>query len=112
MNGSVAVCLFLFLFGPPVSLSFAGNKVMVEQSVEELKEVNQDALSQIPDKPSEGTISLKGDVFQSGSERRVEVKEYSIERVKGGASGEEESRGSNGELVNPIEEGRVNVPVR
>jgi hypothetical protein len=44
------------------SLSLAGNKQMVEQSVEELDELNKQAVRQIPDLPESGQVNMKADV--------------------------------------------------
>jgi hypothetical protein len=44
------------------SLSLAGNKQMVEKSVEELDELNRQAVQQIPDLPESGQVKIKADV--------------------------------------------------
>lgn len=44
------------------SLSLAGNKQMVEQSVEKLDELNRQAVKQIPDLPESGQVKIKADV--------------------------------------------------
>lgn len=44
------------------SLSLAGNKQMVEKNVEELDELNKQAVEQIPDLPASGKVKMKTDV--------------------------------------------------
>jgi hypothetical protein len=44
------------------SFSLAGNKQMVEKSVEELDELNRQAVQQIPDLPESGQVKIKADV--------------------------------------------------
>lgn len=86
MKNGRLVSGFLIFFVVPfplLSFCFAGNKAMVEKSVQELKEVNEEALSQIPDKPSDGKITLKSKVSVSSGKRTVEIKDYAIERTTG-----------------------------
>lgn len=85
MNGRIISGLLIFFVMPfsLLSFCFAGNREMVEKSVQELKDVNEEALSQISNKPSDGKITLKSTVSVSGGKRKVEIKDYSIARTKG-----------------------------
>jgi len=50
---------FLFFF---FTVSWAGNKAMVEERTKELDELNKQAVQQIPDLPKDGTVELKANV--------------------------------------------------
>ncbi len=50
-----AGCFLFSLF----TVSWAGNKIMVEQRTKELDELNKQAVQQIPDLPKDGTVELK-----------------------------------------------------
>ena len=50
-----AGCFLFSLF----TVSWAGNKIMVEQRTKELDELNKQAVQQIPDLPKNGTVELK-----------------------------------------------------
>ena len=46
----------------------AGNKEMVDEAVQELDELNKQAVEQLPERPKDGKIDLKADVtYQDGS---------------------------------------------
>ncbi|KPJ97716.1 MAG: hypothetical protein AMK71_12795 [Nitrospira bacterium SG8_35_4] len=62
MKTLAAVILFLGGVLYCSSLSLAGNKQMVEQSVAELDELNRQAVRQIPDLPESGQVRIKADV--------------------------------------------------
>jgi len=51
----LAGCFLFLLF----TVSWAGNKAMVEQRTKELDELNKQAVQQIPDLPKDGTVDLK-----------------------------------------------------
>ena len=53
-----AGCFLFSLF----SVSWAGNKAMVEERTKELDELNKEAVQQIPDLPKDGTVELKANV--------------------------------------------------
>jgi hypothetical protein len=53
-----AGCFLFSLF----TVSWAGNKAMVEQRTKELDELNKEAVQQIPDLPKDGTVELKAKV--------------------------------------------------
>jgi hypothetical protein len=68
MNGRIMkshmprICLLLFAGYILLSLftvSWAGNKALVEKSTKELDELNKQAVQQIPDLPKDGTVDLK-----------------------------------------------------
>lgn len=44
------------------ALSLAGNKEMVEQTVQELDDLNKQAVQQIPDLPEDGSVDMKANV--------------------------------------------------
>lgn len=44
------------------SYAWAGNKQMVEKTVEEMDELNKQAVQQIPDLPESGKVNIKADV--------------------------------------------------
>lgn len=62
MKKIVSVILFLGGLLYCSSLPMAGNKEMVEKSVEELDELNKQAVRQIPDLPVKGQVNIKADV--------------------------------------------------
>ncbi len=44
------------------ALSLAGNKEMVEETVQELDDLNKQAVQQIPDLPEDGSVDMKANV--------------------------------------------------
>jgi hypothetical protein len=59
------ICIILtgvFLISGMTSFSWAGNKEMVEDAVQDLDELNKQAVSQIPDIPKDGKVYLKANV--------------------------------------------------
>lgn len=58
---SVFILLAVFIAGS-YTFSWAGNKQMVEKTVEELDDLNKQAVQQIPDLPKDGTVDMKARV--------------------------------------------------
>ncbi len=58
---SVFILLAVFVAGS-YTFSWAGNKQMVEKTVEELDELNKEAVQQIPDLPKDGKVDMKARV--------------------------------------------------
>ncbi len=58
---SVFIMLAVFVAGS-YTLSWAGNKQMVEKTVEELDDLNKQAVKQIPDLPEDGKVDMKARV--------------------------------------------------
>lgn len=44
------------------ALSWAGNKKMVEETVQEMDDLNKQAVQQVPDLPKDGRVDIKADV--------------------------------------------------
>lgn len=56
------------VFVGSVMFAIAGNKEMVKETVQELDELNIQAVEQIPDLPKDGTVNLKADVtYENGA---------------------------------------------
>lgn len=72
--GLVLVGLFL----TPVSPAIAGNKEIVEERVQELGEVNEQAVRQIEDLPSHGQVEIKADVREQEGEPVIEIREKRV----------------------------------
>ena len=64
----VAISLLISAFGPGAALATAGNRVMVEERVKELSELNQQLLEQ-EELPRDGKLELKAEAryLQDGS---------------------------------------------
>lgn len=58
---SIFILLAVFMSGS-YTFSWAGNKQMVEKTVEELDELNKEAVQQIPDLPENGKVDIKARV--------------------------------------------------
>lgn len=58
---SIFILLAVFMAGS-YTFSWAGNKQMVEKTVEELDDLNKQAVQQIPDLPENGTVDIKARV--------------------------------------------------
>lgn len=58
---SIFILLAVFVAGS-YTFSWAGNKQMVEKTVEELDDLNKQAVQQIPDLPKDGTVDMKARV--------------------------------------------------
>ena len=57
MNLLVLPCVFALVIA--CSFSWAGNKEIVEEQIEELDDLNKEVVEQIPDIPENGKIKLK-----------------------------------------------------
>jgi len=78
-------------------LAYSGNLSMVEQRVEELGALNNEALKQVPGLPRDGTVDLKAHVTNDGKTPSIRIEEHQIQ-IKGSES-----------LNFPTEQG-VNIP--
>ena len=58
---SIFILLAVFITGS-YTFSWAGNKKMVEKTVEELDDLNKQAVQQIPDLPENGKVDMKARV--------------------------------------------------
>ncbi len=62
----LSITIGLSLVG--ISFGLAGNKEMVEDTIQELDTLNRQAVQQLPDLPQSGTVELKAGVtYQDGS---------------------------------------------
>ncbi len=58
-----------------------GNRGMVEQRAEELREVNRQAVSHIPEElPKDGVIELEAEVVGDPENPEIDIQDYSIRR--------------------------------
>ena len=56
------------VFVGSVMFAVAGNKQIVDQTIQELDELNKQAVEQLPDLPKDGTVNLKADVtYENGT---------------------------------------------
>jgi len=55
---------------------------MVKKSVKELETINREALKQLPDLPSDGTVDLKAYVIMDGDKATIRIDEKKI-HIKG-----------------------------
>ena len=64
INTRTVSCFILLAFfvAGTVTFSWAGNKKMVEKTVEELDDLNKEAVKQIPDLPKDGKVDMKARV--------------------------------------------------
>jgi len=74
-------CLLLTAFSP---YSAAGNKQMVDKSVNELDELNKEAVRQIPDLPEKGHVNMKTDVTYEQEEPVFNLRYKKITTEKDG----------------------------
>ena len=56
-----------------VSVALAGNKEMVEKSVNELDSLNREVMQQIPELPRDGHIRVKAGITQTGIKRKIDI---------------------------------------
>ncbi|MEA2083524.1 MAG: hypothetical protein U9O82_04645 [Thermodesulfobacteriota bacterium] len=56
-----------------VSVASAGNKEMVEKTVNELDSLNREVMQQLPGLPRDGHIHIKAGITQSGIKRRIDI---------------------------------------
>ncbi len=71
--------LMLGLFGYS---AMAGNLEMVEENVQELKELNEKAVKQIPNLPETGTVDLKAKVFYNDGSPVIDIYKKKITTEK------------------------------
>jgi hypothetical protein len=97
--GLVIVCVLALL--PRAPACHAGNKQMVEQRTEQLGEINEQVVRQIPEPlPPDGQIDVTADVVQEQGETKIQIQDYAIQRGKilrnnqnqGGKQGEMSNR--------------------
>jgi hypothetical protein len=67
------------------SVPLAGNKEMVEQNVQELDELNKQAVKQIPDLPRSGKVKMKADVTYEKDSPVFDIRYKEITGEKEGA---------------------------
>ena len=56
-----------------VSVALAGNKEMVEKSVNELDSLNREVMQQIPELPRDGHIRVKAGITQTGIKKGIDI---------------------------------------
>ena len=80
---SAALIVGCLAFWCEVPASHAGNLEMVEERTEELGELNQQAIEQIPEElPQDGQLEVTAEVVTEQGETKVKVQDYSITRGK------------------------------
>lgn len=65
--------------------TLAQNRNLVEKSVENLDKINREALKQVPDKPRDGTIRIKGKGSQRGDDIKIDIERYEVAPVQEGS---------------------------
>lgn len=66
----------LWLLGSGIPSAIAGNRVMIEEQVQELSDLNQKLLSQEPELPKDGHLELKAQA-KYGKDGAVDLRVYS-----------------------------------
>ena len=77
MGWPFAVILAVYMLLPTMSL--AGNKRMIESRVEQLKQLNQQALQKIPNHPPNGRIHLKAEILPGPAPREIVIRKAEIQ---------------------------------
>ncbi len=70
-----------FLVGS-LFLTMAGNKEMVDESIQELDQLNKQAVQQLPDLPQDGQVNLKAGVTYKDGSPIFDIKEQHVTSEK------------------------------
>jgi hypothetical protein len=83
----------------------AGNEPMIERNIQELDQINRQAVGGIEGLPKNGTVELKANVKMDGDKAVVEIVEKKIEP---GPEADVRSRGEEPREVSaPVREGKI-----
>lgn len=82
VSGDVKVIIFLSLFlyitTAVTTAHAASNTHLIEERVETMEKINQEALKQVPEIPRDGRIELEAEGYERGGNIEIEVKRYKV----------------------------------
>jgi len=96
----LSVCLIACFFSP----SYAGNKDMVDERIQEMDDLNKQMVKQIPGLPKDGQVDAKAKVSSESGKMNFEV--YQVKSVVKEATldlGEGNKKPENFRAINPGE---------